>query len=593
MKISNELLRNYLITRRSFMLLGGKLGMLSLLSLRMIYMQIVDGAKYTTLSDKNRINVLMLPPARGKIMDLKGKIIADNHSAFRVMLNKTENPKYTHVVDTLCDIFNLGKQERVSIHKIAKKILKKSPGPLMDNLSWEQVSIVEENISSLPGVYIDIGQYRCYQYSYNLSHPIGYISTITEQDKKELELENIGDFAVGKSGIEKFYQEQLQGNFGMKEVEVNAYGAVVREISSQPSICGNDITLNIDTELQNAAMEILPQKGSSAIVLDILDGRVLTLASAPGFDSNQFIRGLSYDYWNEIMQDPHKPLLNKAVQNNYPPGSIFKMIVVLAALESGMNPDHRILCTGGSALGDTHFKCWYKPGHGNLDLHGALEHSCNTYMYHIGKTIGATKIAEVARKFGFGAPTGIDLATESAGFIPDPLWKKAQFKQEWRLADSLNTAIGQGFVLATPLQMARFCAAIGNNGKLVSPRIVGKATPNPIDINQDHIKFIQSGMYNVMNSPSGTAYNHRIIQQDWKIAGKTGTAQVRSKVGNIDLSSSTVPWENRNHALFVSYGPISYPRFATAVVVDHGGGGSSTAAPIAKNIMLEVFKKHL
>jgi penicillin-binding protein 2 len=593
MKISNELLRNYLITRRSFVLLAAKLGMLSILSLRMIYMQIMEGSKYKTLSDKNRINIVMLPPLRGKIIDRNGKVIADNKSAFRVMLNKTENPKYKDVVNILCDIFNLQNLERTSIIKAAQKIPRKLPGPLIDNLSWHQVSVVEENIASLPGVYIDIGQYRSYQYNNTMSHPIGYISILTEQDKKELELENVGDFPVGKSGVEKFYESKLQGNFGIKEVEVNAYGSVVREISSKQSDSGEEIQLNIDSELQNKAMEILPKKGSCAIVLDVRDGRVLTLASAPSFDANKFVRGLSHDYWNEIITDPHKPLINKTVQNNYPPGSIFKMIVVIAALEAGMNPTHKVHCNGSSALGDTHFKCWYKPGHGHLDLHQALEHSCNIYMYHIAKTIGADKIAEVARKFGFGTPTGIDLPTESAGLIPDTLWKKRQFKQEWHLGDSLNTGIGQGFVLATPIQIARFCAAIANGGKLITPRIVGKSSISEIDIDPEHLRFIQSGMNNVMNAPGGTAYYHRITEPGWEVAGKTGTSQVRSKVGDIDLSSSSVPWESRNHALFVSYGPVHNPRFATAVVVDHGGGGASGAGPIAKNIMMEVFKKYL
>ncbi len=593
MKISNELLRNYLITRRSFVLLAGKLGMLSMLSLRMIYMQIVEGAKYKTLSDKNRINIVMVHPLRGKIIDIDGKIIADNNSAFRVILDKTENPKYKNIVNILCDILGLQDIDRKSMMKVAEKIPKKLPSPLIDNLSWKQISKIEENIGLLPGIYIDIGQYRNYQYGSSLSHPIGYISTITPQDKKELALENIGDFPVGKNGIEKFYESELQGNFGMKEIEVNAYGAVVREISSKPSTSGIDIKLNLDSELQNKIMETMPKKGSSAIVLDVLDGRVLSLCSAPSFDSNQFIRGLSHNYWNEIISDPHKPLLNKTVQNNYPPGSVFKMIVVLAALEDGMDPNNKIHCNGRSALGDTHFKCWYKPGHGNIDLQTALEHSCNIYMYHIAKMIGASKIAAVARKFGFGTPTGIDLPTESSGLVPDPLWKKSQFKQEWRLSDSLNTSIGQGFVLATPLQMARFCAAIANGGKLLTPRIVGKADSSIIEINPEHLKFIQSGMNNVMNSPGGTAYYHRITQPGWEIAGKTGTSQVISKIGDIDLSGGNIPWASRNHALFVAYGPVHNPRFATAVVVDHGGGGASGAGPIAKNLMLEVFKKYL
>ncbi len=592
MKISNELLRNYQITRRSFILMVGKLSLLFMLSLRMLYMQIVDGSRYRTLSDKNRISVVMLHPPRGKIIDRHGRVIATNTSAFRVMLDKKENPKYKKTIHLLGKILDIPENDQTILLKVAERINKRCPSALIDNLSWQQVSVIEENIADLPGIYVDVGQYRSYPYGSFISHPIGYIGTITEQDKKELSLSNVGDFAVGRTGVEKFYEESLQGTFGVQEVEVNAHGTFVREISSKNSLAGNDIKLNIDAELQSKAMGMLSPKGSSAIVLDLEYGKVLTMASSPGFDPNQFVGGVSHNYWNSVNNDHHKPLVNKPLQNNYPPGSIFKMVVVLAALEAGMDPTAHINCTGASSLGDTHFKCWYKPGHGNMDMHSAIEHSCNTYMFHIAKTIGAEKIAVVARKFGFGKPTGIDLSSESAGLVPDALWKKERFKQEWRLGDSLNTAIGQGFTLATPLQIARFCAAIATKGKLLTPRIAGHADYSQIDVEPSHIEFLQSAMNNVMNSPGGTAYSHRIIEPKWMIAGKTGTCQVKSKVGNIDQSGGLVSWEERNHAVFTCYGPIHDPRYASCVLVDHGGGGS-VAAAIAKNIMLEVFRNYL
>ncbi len=591
MKRTHDLLRNHSITRRSFMIMSGQAGLFSVLASKMLYMQIVDAKKYRILSDKNRISLVMLSPARGEITDRNGNIICTNHSAFRVILNKTENPKYKDAVKHLGDLLNLSENEHIDLAKVAAKIQKKQPSPLFENLSWEQVAIIEENISTLDGIYIDTGQYRQYNFAEYLSHPIGYISRISKQDKVDFELENVADFQMGKHGIEKFYEEDLQGSFGMQEVEVNAHGMLIREISKTPSTPGHDIKTNIDTDIQIAAMKILNPKGSSAVILDLLNGEVITMASSPGFDPNQFVGGVSQNYWNQMLNDPHKPLINKCIQNNYPPGSIFKMIVVLAALENGMDPNIKINCTGHSVLGDSHFRCWYRPGHGELDMAHAIEHSCNSYMYYIAKTIGAEKIAETARKFGLGSNTGIDLPSESAGLIPDAVWKKSKFKQKWTLGDSLNTAIGQGFVLATPLQLACLCGSIASGGKLFTPRIVGSKEIKRIDVAPEHLEFLKAGMVNVINAPSGTAYAQRISHPDWIMAGKTGTSQVRSKIGETDWSTSG-PWESRNHALFIGYAPAHAPRFAISVVVDHGGGGGSAAAPIARELMLELRKKY-
>jgi len=574
------------------MIMSGQAGMFSILLSKMLYMQIVDAKKYRILSDKNRINLVMLPPARGEIFDRNGKVISTNHSAFRVMLNKTENPKYKDVIQSLGQLLNLSENDLTDLDKIANKIPKKQPSPLIENLSWEQVVNIEENISILPGIYIDTGQYRTYNFAAFLSHPIGYISKLNKQDQKDFELENVADFQMGKNGIEKFYEDNLQGSFGMQEVEVNAHGMLVREISQKPSTSGESIKTNIDTEIQTIAMRLLSPKGSSAIVLDLLKGEIITMASSPGFDPNQFVGGVSHNYWDKMLNDPYKPLINKCIQNNYPPGSIFKMIVVLAALESGMDPNFKINCTGESVLGDKHFRCWYRPGHGHIDMAHAIEHSCNSYMYYIAKTIGINKIAETARKFGFGSPTGIDLPSESAGLIPDESWKRDRIKQKWTLGDSLNSAIGQGFVLATPLQLACLCGSIASGGKLFTPRIVGNAEISNIDVKQEHLDFLKAGMVNVINSPSGTAYSHRLPDPNWMMAGKTGTSQVRAKIGEIDLSTSAVPWESRNHGLFIGYAPAHDPLFAISVAVDHGGGGGSSAAPIAKALFMELMQKY-
>lgn len=373
MKRKGDLLRNHSITRRTFMIMSGQVGLLSVLASKMLYMQVIDGPKYRMLANKNRISLTMLSPTRGEILDRKGIIVATNHSAFRVMLNKSENPRYKDSLTQLYNLLGISEADVSLLEKTVSKIAKKQPGPLFENLSWHQVAIIEENIDILPGIYIDKGQYRKYNFGSFLSHPLGYISILSKQDKKELELENVSDFQLGKSGIEKFYENDLQGTFGMQEVEVNAHGLLVREISTTPSTSGENINLNIDSELQIATMKLLNPRGSSAIVLDLTSGEVLVMASSPGFDSNQFVGGVSHNYWNSVLNDPYKPLINKCIQNNYPPGSIFKMIVVLAALEHGMDPSIKINCTGKSVLGDKFFRCWYKPGHGNLDMAQAIE----------------------------------------------------------------------------------------------------------------------------------------------------------------------------------------------------------------------------
>ena len=591
MKINRDLLRNYLVTRRSFILLAGKLSMLSLLSLRMLYIQIIEGAKYKTLSDKNRINVIMLPPNRGKITDIDGKLIADNNNVFHLKLDKLENPKYIESLEKIASILSLKPYEMEVIEKKAQNVHKRFPGTIIENLTWKQVSLVEENITKLKGFYIDVGQARNYHFSKILSHPVGYISRLSESDKKEFGINQMLDVEVGKSGTERFYEDDLRGEFGVKEAEINAHGQIIREIAYKPSIAGENISLNLDTELQAKALSLIPSKGGSVTLLDLEEGKLLVSASSPIFDPNEFSGRLSADYWKSMLKNPYKPLINKVVQNNYPPGSIFKMAVVLAALEAGMDPDQKVECTGLPVLGKSHFKCWYRPGHGMMNLKRAIKHSCNPYMYHIAKEIGEEKIIETARKMGFGSLTGIDLPNESPGLLPSKEWKMQRFGQKWRLGDSLNTSIGQGFVLATPIQMTRFCASIAT-GKLITPKIYGSSLIEDIEIENEHLNFIRSSMYDVMNQPGGTGYYHRIKNSKWLIAGKTGTCQVKSKQNNENLSASTIAWKHRNHALFSGYGPFDNPKFAITVIVDHGGGASA-ALPVAKELLLAAFKKYL
>ncbi|XVN41479.1 MAG: penicillin-binding protein 2 [Rickettsia endosymbiont of Argas persicus] len=592
--LNKKILHNELISRRAFIIGAGKLGLLSLLSMRMFYLQLIKSEEYKTLSDKNRINFVILPPSRGKIYDLEGNILATNKPCYQLLIDRSVNNNYLDELEIVKNILNLSPEKYNYIKQKIKKSSRHVPLLILDQLDWQQVSLIEEQKHKLTTIFIDIGYLRFYPFSNNTSHLIGYLGQINEQEKQELNVYNLSDFNIGKSGIEKYYDNRLRGEFGYKKVEVNAYGKQIREISGNPSKSGSDIHLNIDVSLQQKAQEYLSPQGSSAIVMDINNGNILICASSPSFESNNFSK-LSENYWQSLTNDPYKPLINKVVQNSYPPGSVFKIITVIAALELGIKPNKTFFCSGASALGTNSFRCWKQGGHGSLDMLSALKHSCNSYMYELSRIIGADKILEVAREFGLGSKTGIDLVPESSGFIPSKEWKKKKLKLPWSIGDTFNLAIGQGFLGVTPIQLARFITAIANEGKLYTPRI---ARNDPelynININHENIKIVQEGLYNAVNVAGGTAYYNRILGEDRQLAGKTGTAQVQGKANaKDDLSRDSIAWERRNHGLFLGFAPYHDPKYSVTVFVDHGGNGSKAAAPIARKIMSDVLDKYL
>lgn len=573
------------------MLAAGSTSLLTLLSARMFYMQVVKSDEYRLMSDQNRINLVMLSPLRGDIIDCHGRTLAGNRSSFKVMLDVNASRDYKASLQRLFDILDMNEDEQERIMTRIKRASLRIPLAIIEDVSWKQLAEIEENIIDMDGIYIEVGQLRTYPYGADLSHVIGYNGILNEQEKRELGLNNIGNFNVGKSGIEKFYETNLRGNFGIKKMEVNAHGGYIREISKQASIKGEDLALNIDAELQVKISGMLPASGGSVVVIDLQNGKVISMVSGPGFDPNEFTGGVSHKYWKQMQEDQYKPLLNKVTQGLYPPGSVFKMFTVLAALEAGIDPTMKVHCAGGaSALGGKHFRCWYKPGHGNVDMRAGLDHSCNAYMYHIAKTIGGEKILELARRCGLGVKAGIDMPIESSGFVPDAKWKKRRFKTDWTLADSLNIAIGQGSLLVTPLQLANLIAIIASGGKIFTPRLAGAGEAREIDIDPKHMEFLRDAMWHTVNSAGSTAYSSRVTIPGWEMAGKTGTAQVQDKKDDEDLSSSAVRWASRNHGLFVGYAPAHNPRYAISVIVDHGGGGAGAAAPIARDVVMELSR---
>ncbi len=594
--LNNEILHSQLISRRTFLIGSGKIALLGCLVSRMFYLQLIKEDKYKTLSDKNRINLALLSPLRGKVYDREHILIASNQLCFRLLLDKNLNKKYMEEINLLRQILALSEQAYLAILKKVEKASFRTPALILDQLNWQQISIIEEYKLKLSSLFIDQGYIRIYPLNDATSHLIGYMGQVNAEERRELSVKSslANEFSVGKAGIEKYYEKNLRGNFGYKQMEINANGKYVRELSELKSIDGDNLYLNIDGKLQEKIMPYLSNKqGCCAIVIDCHTGGVLILASVPGFSPNNFVR-LSADYWQELINNKYKPLINKALQSNYPPGSVFKIVTILAALEAGIPPHKVVNCSGGAVLGGNSFRCHNKRGHGLLNMFGALKHSCNSYMYEIARLIGSDKIINMAKRFGFGMATGIDLPGEATGFVPSKKWKADTLKSKWSIGDSFNLSIGQGFMLATPLQLARFVTTIASGGKLYTPKILqGASIFKQVEVRLEYLQLVAEAMYHTVNTPGGTAYYSRITQLGWELAGKTGTSQVKAKANvDDDLSRETIDWESRNHAIFVGFGPYPNARYSITVFVEHGGGGGRAAAPIASKIMLEVLNKY-
>jgi penicillin-binding protein 2 len=589
--LDNETIRGQLISRRTLVIGAGKLGMLFLLASRLFYMQFIKKDQYKTLSDKNRISIIIITPVRGQIYDINDIIIAKNNPCFRLLLDKSGNPKYSNEIKLITQLLSLEADQIEEINYRIKTGGKKFPVMIIDCLDWQQVSSIEERKAELVSIFVDTGYKRFYKSGFNTAHLLGYMGSPKKEQQKEFGIID-KNFKVGKSGIEEFYENSLRGQFGHKQIEINAFGKFIRSLAKSDSISGNDLKLYIDSELQGKVRLLLSEQGASAIVIDCTNGGVLLLSSSPSFEPNNF-NNLSTKYWNSLINNPYRPLINKTIQSTYPPGSVFKIITFLAALEAGFNPDTKISCNGSSALG-RYFHCSSKQGHGLLDMTKAIQYSCNSYVFEVAKIIGPDKIEQMARRFGFGKKTGIDLCGEQNGFVPSRAWKEERHGNKWSMGDTLNLSIGQGFLLSTPIQIAKFITAIATDGKLFVPMIVqGETRFTNVNIKQEYIAFIKHALYAASNNIGGTSYYSKLNLDGIKMSGKTGTAQVQSKSHiNDDLSHANIAWERRNHAIFAGYAPSDNPKYAVSVYFDHGGGGGKNAAPIARDIMKEVLLKY-
>ena len=593
-------------SRRVAFLGGGKVLLLSLLAGRMYQLQVIESDKYKTLADENRINLRLLPPPRGTIVDRYGRALAVNQENYRVTLVAEQVNDINTMLDTLSGIISLEDYER---HRILREVRRRRgfvPVTVRENLDWRDVSRIEVNAPDLPGLSIEVGQSRQYPFAEDFAHVLGYVSAVSEKEATGDPLLELPGFKVGKNGVERVFDLDLRGKAGNTQVEVNAVGRVIRELSRQEGQPGADLRLTIDQDLQKLAADRLKEeKSASAVVMDIHNGDVLALSSVPGYDPNEFVTGLSTKTWRRLINDPYAPLTNKAISGLYAPGSTFKMVVALAALEARIvAPDHQVFCRGHTQLGNARFHCWKRHGHGWQDMYDAHQNSCDVYFYDIAKRIGIDRIAEMATRFGLGDKTGIDLPSEKGGVIPTRAWKKALIGTAWQQGETLISGIGQGFILTTPLQLAIMTARIANGGKAVVPRLIRPADTDgkeeepvfkDLGISKRALDVVREGMNRVTNVQRGGAYRARISEEGMEMSGKTGTAQVR-RISKAErdtrvLKNHERPWRERDHALFVGYAPSNNPRYAVSVVVEHGAGGSTVAAPIARDLLLATQRR--
>ena len=597
------------LNRRTLMLGGAMTAMVAVLGVRMRYLQVDQADEFKLLAEENRINIRLIPPERGLIQDRNGKLIAANEQNYRVVITREAAGDVDVVLRRLAGIIPMTAEEVERSIEEVKALRAFVPVTVAERLSWEDFSKVALNAPALPGVVPEVGLSRRYPLDTDFAHVVGYVGPVSEKDLEALEtpdpLLKIPKFQIGKIGVEKWMEDTLRGRAGTKRIEVNSAGRVMRELEREEGDPGTDIRLTIDADVQNFAQARLGDESAAVVVMDVTNGDVICAASSPSFDPNLFVRGISHTDYNVLMEDDHRPLANKTVSGAYPPGSTFKMVTALAALEAGViTPDTRVRCPGFIEFGGRRFHCWKRAGHGTVSLQRSLSESCDVYYYDIAQKVGIDKIAEMGRKLGLGQRFDIPMSAITEGIMPDKAWKLERHKAEWRIGDTINASIGQGYVLTSPLQLAVMTARLAS-GRAVAPRLVRMVNDQelptveapPLGVAAEHLAAIQRGMHEVVNGDQGTAKSSRIVEPTLAMAGKTGTSQVRNisaaeRESGV-ISNDDLPWNRRDHALFVGYAPYDAPRYAVAVVVEHGGGGSTAAAPIGRDVILRALSDGL
>ncbi len=592
-------------SRRAAILGGAQLLVFGGLASRMYYLQVLKSSEYQMLAEENRVNMRLLAPLRGEIVDRFGTVLASNRQNFRVLLIPEQTPDIEETLTKLNRVVPLSETQWKRVLRDARRSPAFLPITVSENLSWAQFAQVNIHEPDLPGIEPDVGETRHYPHGPALAHVVGYVAPVSENDLGDEDpLLKLPGFRIGKSGLERRLDRELRGAAGASHVEVNAYGRVIRELSKDPGTPGSKVVLTLDMDLQKYATERLAGEAAAAVVMDIHTGDVLASVSTPAYDPNDFNVGLSQATWDGLIQNPYKPLVNKTIAGQYPPGSTFKMIVAAAAVEHKvMPPTERIRCTGKTTLGNHEFHCWKRRGHGYVDMRQAIMHSCNTYFYEAAKRLGIDRINEMAHRFGLGESYGYEVPGEKSGLVPSRGWKRATTGAPWQQGETLIAGVGQGYLLATPLQLAVMTSRLANGGRAVKPRLVRSVGEEIMDsplapsmgVSDAALAVARDGMNMVSNVPGGTAYRSRLTEPGMQLAGKTGSAQVR-RISREEresgvLTNEELEWKQREHALFVAFAPVKDPRYAVSVVVEHGSSGSRTAAPIARDIMRLVLER--
>lgn len=595
------------LSRRALIVGGAQAGFMGILALRMRYMQVEEADKFRLLAEENRVNIRLIPPARGEIFDRNGVPIAENQPSYRITLTREDAGDVDVVLSRLQSLITLDDEELERARLELKRTQPFFPVTIADQVDWTDVTRIAVNAPALPGVTPEVGLTRIYPRGSDFAHVVGYVGPVSDYDLSKMDAPDqlllIPRFQIGKVGVESKLEEDLRGKAGARRVEVNHVGREMRELDRREGEQGRDLQLTIDTDLQNYVQARLDGESAAAVVMDVQNGDLLAIGSAPSFDPNLFVRGISVSDYKALTENQYRPLAAKSVQGIYPPGSTFKMVVALAALDAGIiGPEDTFYCGGYLEVSGRRFHCWKRGGHGHVNMEGSLRESCDVYYYELALELGIEKITAMANRLGMGERMDIPMSAVASGLTPTKAWKREARGQDWVIGDSVNSAIGQGFVLASPLQLAVMTARIAS-GRAITPRLLKKVDgieqPSgdgpSLGLNENHLRQVRRAMYSVSNNRRGTAYSNRIIAEDMRMAGKTGTSQVRNITAKERAagvrSNADLPWDRRDHALFVNFAPVENPKVAVAVVIEHGGGGSTAAAPVARDITLQALYK--
>jgi penicillin-binding protein 2 len=594
-----------------FIIGAAKLIVFSGIVARLFSLQINNSKKYLTLSDKNRIREWKLPPIRGKFLDYFGNIIAGNLKVYQLHIIPEQVENFNYLISRLKTLLQLTNKEIRNIFELKKKIKPWDSIIVSENLSWSQFLKINNYLYDLAGVKPVMTISRNYPFNDIYTHVLGYVSQPNEQDILENEIIQerfVPGMKVGKLGLEKTFENQLIGTNDIQRYEVNAYGKRINQLEYQKGKQGSKIRLTVDTEIQKLSAKLLSDKAGSISVMDIYTGEVVSMYSSPSYNPNSFLFGISNDEWQLIRNNPLKPLINKTLSGLYSPGSTIKPIVALSALENNIiDPNFKVRCTGKTELYGQTFHCWKEKGHGFVSLKNAMKQSCDTYFYEIARLLGVDRLKITAEKFGLGQKVlGEYFDNEKKGLFPNTKWKKNNLGKGWVLGETLITGIGQGYIQTTPLQLCLMTAQIANGGYSIKPKILidnelltmeeAKKSMQEQNLNNKNtqlfknpknIRIIQEAMFSSTNEIMGTSYRSRIDNPKYQFAGKTGTAQVKrisKRERELDLKIDQIPYKDRDHALYIAYGPYKNPRYALSIIVEHGGSGSRAAAPMAKKL---------